>query len=63
NVGHIHTCTLRALVELGEYYNFNVIKKYGLKMPYPNPFVRIVDKILSRLPQLSTRYLVLFRKE
>jgi len=62
-VGHIHTCTLKALKEIASLYGFTPIWETGLKTTHPNKLVRSIDTILSRKPSLATRYLLLFRKK
>ena len=61
-VGHIHTSTLKAMVELGRCYNFKTVKTYGLKMPHDNFLIRLVDEFMHKFPNFSIRYLIVFRK-
>ena len=60
--GHIRTCTLRAIVNLAEYYGFVCTKKFGLKIPIKNVIIGAIDKIVSCIPTLSSRYLIILKK-
>lgn len=61
-VGHIHTCTLKALKEIALLYGFAPVWETGLKTTHPNKLVRLIDTLLSRRPSLATRYFLLLRK-
>lgn len=61
-VGHIHTCTLKALKEIASLYGFTPIWETGLKTTHPNKLVRLIDTALSRKSSLATRYLLLLGK-
>jgi len=60
--GHIRTSTLRAIIEIAQYYRFTEIKKWGLRSPVKNLLIRSIDKIASFFPNLSSRYLIIFKK-
>jgi len=62
-VGHIHTCTLRALKEIASIYGFTPMWEAGMKTTYPNKVVRFIDAVLSKRPSLATRYLLLLGKK
>jgi len=61
-VGHIHTCTLKALKEIAFLYGFTPIWETGLKTTHPNKLVKLIDTVLSKRPSLATRYLLLLGK-
>jgi SAM-dependent methyltransferase len=59
-VGHIHTCTYRAIVDLAARYGFKICYAKGLKTTHPNLFVKFIDTMLSRRASLATRYIAIF---
>jgi len=61
-VGHIHTCTFRALRELAGHYGFQLRRAFGLRIPHSNRLVRLIDSILHVIPALSVRYIACFQK-
>jgi len=62
-VGHIRTCTLRAMLDISHYYGFKSLKVYGLKMPSNHLLIKLIDNIASKFPTLSERYLLILEKE
>lgn len=66
-VGHISSCTLRAIKELLAYYNFKVVKCWGTGVvPSPdlklNLVVKVLDAILSKKTTLSVRFILIAEK-
>jgi len=61
-VGHIHTCTFKAMRELAKHYHFIMKKSYGLKIPYNSMLIKFVDALLHRFPSLAVRYVICFQK-
>jgi SAM-dependent methyltransferase len=61
-VGHVHTCTYKALKDLASCYKFRVRYARGLKTTHPNRIVRMIDSLMARKPSLATRYLVALEK-
>jgi SAM-dependent methyltransferase len=61
-VGHVHTCTYKALKDLALYHKFKVRYARGLRTTHPNRIVRIIDSLMARKPSLATRYLVALEK-
>jgi len=61
-VGHVHTCTYKALKDLALCYKFKVRYARGLKTTHPSRIIRIIDSLISRKPSLATRYLVALEK-
>jgi SAM-dependent methyltransferase len=61
-VGHVHTCTYKALTEMALRYKFRVRYAKGLKTTHPSRIVRIIDSLMARKPSLATRYLVALEK-
>jgi SAM-dependent methyltransferase len=61
-VGHVHTCTYKAMKELATFYGFKVCFAKGLKTTHPNRFIRIIDTVMAQIPSLATRYLVVLEK-
>jgi SAM-dependent methyltransferase len=61
-VGHVHTCTYKALKDLASCYKFRVRYARGLRTTHPNRIVRIIDSLMARKPSLATRYLVALEK-
>jgi SAM-dependent methyltransferase len=61
-VGHVHTCTYKALKDLALCYKFRVRYERGLRTTHPNRIVRIIDSLMARKPSLATRYLVALEK-
>lgn len=61
-VGHIHTSTFKAMVELGKCYGFKTVKTWGLKMHHDNLLTKLVDEFMHKFPSLSIRYLIILRK-
>ena len=61
-VGHVHTCTYKALKDLALCYKFRVRYVRGLKTTHPNRIVKIIDSLMARKPSLATRYLVALEK-
>ena len=66
-VGHISSCTLRAIEELLEYYNFKILKCWGTGV-VPSPDLRVslmvkaLDAIFSRKATLSVRFILISEK-
>jgi SAM-dependent methyltransferase len=66
-VGHISSCTLKAIKELLEYYRFKIIKCWGLGI-IPSPDIRLnlglkfLDGILSKRATLSIRFILIAKK-
>lgn len=66
-VGHICSCTLRALKELLEHYNLKVLRCWGTGI-VPSPdlklklVVKVFDALLSRRTTLSVRLFLLAQK-
>jgi SAM-dependent methyltransferase len=61
-VGHLHTCTLKAIKELAIFYGFDPIYVKGLKGTHPNRLVRSIDGIIAQMPNLATRYIMAVKK-
>jgi len=61
-VGHVHTCTYKALKDLASCYKFRSGYARGLRTTHPNRIVRIIDSLMARKPSLATRYLVALEK-
>jgi ubiquinone/menaquinone biosynthesis C-methylase UbiE len=61
-VGHIHTCTYKALKDLASCYKFRVRYAKGLKTTHSNTIVRMIDSLMARRVSLATRYLVVLEK-
>jgi ubiquinone/menaquinone biosynthesis C-methylase UbiE len=61
-VGHVHTCTYKALKDLASCYKFRVRYARGLRTTHPNRIVRIIDSLMARKPSWATRYLVALEK-
>lgn len=61
-VGHIHTCTLKALKEIASIYGFVSIWETGLKTTHPNKLVKVIDAVVSKRSSLATRYLLLLKR-
>lgn len=63
-VGHIHTVTLKTMIELAKLYGFKATKVYGLKAGvYGNSVAKLIDTFMSYFPGLATRYLIVLQKE
>lgn len=66
-VGHISSCTLKAIKELLEYYGFRVQKRWGTGVVpspdfKPNLIVKILDSLLSKKASLSVRFILIAEK-
>lgn len=66
-VRHISSCTLKAIIELLEFYGFNVLKCWGTGI-VPAPDIKlsltlkIFDKLLSKKATLSVRFIIASQK-
>ena len=63
-VGHISSCTLKAIKELLEYYGFRVQKCWGIGVIpspdlKPNMIVKTLDALLSKKTSLSVRFILI----
>ena len=65
-VGHISSCTLKAIEELLEYYGFRIQKCWGIGVIpspdfKPNLIVKTLDALLSKKTSLSVRFILIAR--
>ena len=66
-VGHISSCTLKAIIELLNFYGFKILKCWGTGIvPAPdvklNLTLKIFDKLLSKKATLSVRFIIASQK-
>jgi ubiquinone/menaquinone biosynthesis C-methylase UbiE len=66
-VGHISSCTLKAIKELLEYYRFKIVECWGVGI-IPSPDIKLnfglklLDSILSKKANLAIRFILIARK-
>lgn len=61
-VGHIRSFTLKALIDILEYYNFKIVKVVGGKVDYLPKFLKPLDLLFSHLPSLASDIIVIAKK-
>lgn len=67
-VGHISTCTLRAIEELLKHYGFRIEDCWGTGI-VPQPgykqklFLKIIDTLLSKRTSLAVRFILVAKKQ
>lgn len=62
-LGHIRVFTLRGLVDLLEHHGFEVIDKVGGEVGYLPSYLKLIDKLLSHFPSVSSDLFVIARKK
>lgn len=61
-VGHIRAFTLKALIDMLEYYDFKIVKAIGGKVDYLPKFLKPIDTLFSYFPSLSSDIIVIAKK-
>lgn len=63
-IDHIHSCTLGTFRDLLEIYGFKIVKTYGLQAIFRSRKIfEFLDRILSKKPSLSIRFIVIAKKK
>lgn len=61
-LGHLHTATLRCMRELLNHYEFDVVDVVSFAPDFESRLLLMVDKLVSRLPSWSRRFIILARR-
>jgi SAM-dependent methyltransferase len=62
SLGHIRVFTLKALIDLLEYYGFNPVLVRGGEVEYLPKYMKLFDKLFSNFPSLSSDLFVVAQK-